>query len=93
MNSTSPLSENAIIALSKGSLLSPHTHKLIVPLANIQNPSEDLTLNTSEEYSLCFKHYHQVTISKNQLLDIKDGKEVVVFDNDKKWHSFTVKLK
>lgn len=92
MKSTIPLSENTIIILSRGGLF-PHTHRLKVPMANTQSPSEDLTLNTSEEYSLCFKHYHQVTISKNQLLDIKDGKEVVVFDNDKKRHSFAVKLK
>lgn len=77
---------------SQGGLF-PHTHKLDIPMSDILNPSNDITITTSDEYSLFFKHNHTVTISKDQLNAIKSGKEVTVFDNDKKRHSFLIQYK
>ena len=79
-------------AKSKGGLF-PHTHTLIVPRVVIENsPDAGVVLTTSEEYSLIFKHKHQVSISKENLEKVRSGQEVVVFDNDKKRHSFALKV-
>ncbi len=78
-----------ITAKSKGGLF-PHTHTLTIPKSVIDQ-IKDVTLTTSDEYSLIFKHHHEVTLSKDNLEKIKAGQEVVVYDNDKRRHSFAIK--
>lgn len=78
---------------SRGGLF-PHTHVLRISSEDLQSHSEEgLLLTTSTEYSLFFKHSHQIRISKEELQNIKDGQTVVVFDTDKKRHSFSIQIK
>ena len=82
--------EDYVVVKSKGGLF-PHTHTLNIPKAAIAKPSsEGLLLTTSEEYSLFFKHKHQVRLSAKDLENIQDGNEVTVIDTDKGRHSFTI---
>ncbi len=77
---------------SQGGLF-PHTHMIKISDIDIQNPTEQgLTLRTSTEYSLIFKHSHEVKITKDELIAIKSGQEVTVYDTDKRRHSFAVKI-
>ncbi len=83
----------SIIVKSKGGLF-PHTHTLSLDAKLFDNlPAEGITLVTSSEYSLIFKHKHQVSISKENLEKIRDGQNLIVYDNDKKRHSFSFNQK
>jgi len=77
---------------SQGGLF-PHTHVIKLNEKDLQNPPEQgISLRTSIDYSLIFKHSHEVKISKSELLAIKNGQEVKVYDTDKKRHSFVIKI-
>lgn len=83
------MSQNKTVTSTGG--LFPHTHKLTIPAEAIQSPPEDgITLQTSEEYSLIFKHKHFVKLSQADLQKIKAGHEVTVHDTDKGRHSFKI---
>lgn len=84
--------ENVFEFKSKGGLF-PHTHVLRLSDQDLQNTDEEgIVLTTSVEYSLIFKHSHQVRISKDELKKIKDGQTVIVYDTDKKRHSFSIQM-
>lgn len=77
---------------SKGGLF-PHTHILRLSDQDLQNASEEgILLTTSVEYSLIFKHSHQVKISKTDLKNIRAGQAVTVSDTDKGRHSFLIQV-
>ena len=83
---------NELIFQSVGGLF-PHTHKLVVKKGDIDNPSASgLILETSEEYSLVYKHKHQVKITADELARVKKGETVEVKDTDKGRHRFTIRL-
>lgn len=72
----------------------PHVHSLIIPMGAIENPPEmGVVLFTSDEFSLIFLHKHKVTLTKWQLQRIKAGKEMTLFDDSKKGHSFFIPAK
>jgi len=71
--------------------LFPHTHALNIPVDAINTPPKDgITLTTSEEYSLIFKHKHQVHITLDELIKVNRGEKVSVRDTDKGRHSFVI---
>lgn len=77
---------------SKGGLF-PHTHVLRISDQDLQNTSEEgIVLTTSVEYSLIFKHSHQVRISKDELKKIKAGQAVIIYDTDKGRHFFSIQI-
>lgn len=82
--------EAIIQAKSEGGLF-PHTHTLEISQAAIeQAPAEGLRVTTSTEYSLIFKHKHEVFISQQELKAIAAGQTVTVYDTDKGRHSFSL---
>lgn len=81
-----------ITARSEGGLF-PHTHTLEIPKSAIeQAPAEGLRLTTSTEYSLIFKHKHEVLLTQQQLREIAAGQTVTAYDTDKGRHSFRISL-
>jgi hypothetical protein len=84
--------EAELVVKSQGGLF-PHTHSLRIPRAAIDQPlAEGLLLTTSEEYSLVFKHKHEVRISRQELESVRAGHAVTVRDTDKGRHSFRIEL-
>ena len=82
----------SLVIKSEGGLF-PHTHTLEIPKAQIMTPPNDgITLKTSAEYSLFFKHTHEVKLSKEDLTAIAAGQTIVARDTDKGRHSFQIKL-
>jgi hypothetical protein len=90
--STSPSSGEFVTVKSKGGLF-PHTHTLQVPRSAIQQPpANGVVLTVSQEYSLIFKHDHQVRLTAEELTRIRDGQSVTVRDTDRQRHTFTIAL-
>ena len=82
---------DSIVAKSTGGLF-PHSHTLEVKKSDLSNPPRDgVLLTTSVEYSLVFKHKHQVRITQQELAAIARGEEVTVRDTDKGRHSFKIR--
>jgi hypothetical protein len=79
-------------AKSTGGLF-PHVHRLFIPRGLLAAPPTDgATLRTSSEYSLIFKHAHEVHLTQAELLNIGSGRTVVARDTDKGRHSFSITL-
>ena len=80
----------SIIVKSEGGLF-PHTHTLEIPGEALSTPRADgVLLKTSLEYSLIFKHGHEVRLSQEDLKKIAAGESIVARDTDKGRHSFRV---
>lgn len=86
------MTNSFITARSEGGLF-PHKHTLEISRDAIKSaPADGLLLTTSTEYSLIFKHNHQVHLSQGDLKSLSAGQTVVVFDTDKGRHSFRICL-
>lgn len=82
---------NKLIFTSSGGLF-PHKHTLEISSDLLQNLETPITLFTSTEYSLIFKHKHPVTLTIDHMKSLKSGQEIIITDDDTQRHQFKMKL-
>ncbi|MGZ3690680.1 MAG: hypothetical protein ACXVAX_04215 [Pseudobdellovibrio sp.] len=85
------MNSDTYIFRSKGGLF-PHTHKLNISKELLLHSKQSITATTSAEYSLIFRHQHEVTITLQELEKVRNGQSVVVRDNNTGRHTFEIKL-